>query len=330
MNQGKIRLLVIVFALLFSTPFLTAENEKGTAGRVDLMSALNTLRISSVSGPALSPDGQWVVYTKRERDVDSDDLKAVTHIWRVHVDGTQRRQMTRGANSCSSPSWFPDGNKLAFLSSSKKAGDAGGESNTQIFFMHMDGGEAWQVTKHEEGISSFSLSPDGKKILFTARDPLSKEEKERQKNKDDEEVVDQNFRMSHLWIYDIEKEKESRLTEGKFTVSGPEWSPDSRRIAYEARPNTKIDEIWNSDIWVIETDSKESRNLYDNPGSDSGPRWSPDGKAIAFASDPHTGTNTWYKKLLIIPYEGGQPGLNPIRNERRQKDNVKPTDVPIV
>jgi len=308
-RQIKILSLGVVFVFLFFTPFLSAEEEKGKEEVVDVLSARNTLRINSVSGPTLSPDCKWVVYTKRERDMESEDLKAVTHIWHVHVDGSQRRQMTRGASSCSSPSWFPDGNKIAFLSSSKKTGDAGGESKTQIFFMHMDGGEAWQVTKHEESISSFSISPDGNKILFTARDPLSKEEKEKQKKKDDEEVVDQKFRMSHLWIYDIKEDKESRLTEGDFTVSSPEWSSDSRHIVYETRPNTKIDENWNSDIWVIEKDSKESRKLFENPGSDISPRWSPDGKSIAFASDPHTGTNTWYKKLYIISYEGGEPEI---------------------
>jgi dipeptidyl aminopeptidase/acylaminoacyl peptidase len=305
----KIVSLSVMFMFLFFTPFLSSGTEKDKGEAVSLLSARNTLRINGVSGPAFSPKGDWVVYTKTERDMESEDLKSVTHIWRVYTDGSQRRQMTRGANSCSSPFWFPDGNKIAFLSSSKKAGDPGGESNTQIFFMHMDGGEAWQITEHEESISSFRISPDGKRVLFIARDPLSKEEKEKRKKKDDEEVVDQKFRMSHLWIYDIEKSEESRLTEGDFTVRSPEWSPDSRHIVYETRPNTKIDENWDSDIWVIETDSKESRKLYENPGSDSGPRWSPDGKAIAFASDPHTGTNTWYKKLFIIPYEGGAPKI---------------------
>jgi len=136
MNQQKIRLFSVVIVFLFFTPFLSAEKDKGKAEVVDVLSARNTLRINSVSGPALSPD------SKRERDMESEDLKAVTHIWRVHVDGSQRRQMTRGADSCSSPSWFPDGDRIAFLSSSKKTGDAGGESKTQIFFMYMDGGEA--------------------------------------------------------------------------------------------------------------------------------------------------------------------------------------------
>ncbi len=306
-KQTKIILLGVAFLFLFFAAFISAQEKTGEEEVLDVMSAQNTLRINSASNPTISPDGEWIVYTQRQRDMESEDLKSTTHIWKVHVGGTQRRQMTRGANSCSSPFWFPDGEKIAFLSSSKKTGDPDKDSKSQIFFMYTDGGEAWQVTEHEESISSFRISPDGTKIVFTSRDPLSKEEKENQKKKDDEEVVDQDFRMTHLWIYDLKNDKEIRLTEGDFTVSAPRWSPDSTHIAYEVRPNTKIDESWNSDIWVIEVENKISIKLYENPGSDSSPRWSPDGKTIAFASDPHKGTNTWYKKLYLIPYKGGDP-----------------------
>jgi len=308
-KRTKIISLGMVFLFLFITLYVSADTEKDKEDIIDVMSARNTLRIKSVSSPAISPDGDWIVYTKTERDMESEDLDSTTHIWRVRIDGTQRRQMTRGSNSCSSPSWFPDGEKIAFLSSSKKSGNSQEDSNNQIFFMYMDGGEAWQVTEHKESIRSFRISPDGTKILFTSRNPLSKEEKEQQKKKDDEEVVDQDFRMTHLWIYDLNKNEEMCLTEGDFTISGPRWSPDSKYIAYEIRPNPKVDENWKSDIWVMEVDSKNTEKLYQNPGSDVSPRWSPDGQTIAFASDHHKGTNTWHMKLYLISYEGGKPEI---------------------
>ncbi len=305
-KQVRIISLGVVLLFLFFTPFISPQEKANEEQVLEVMSARNTLRIIGVSSPTISPDGKWIVYTKRERNMESEDLKTTTHIWCVQVDGTQRRQMTQGSHSCSSPSWFPDGEKIAFLSSSEKSGETEKDSSTQIFVMYRDGGEAWQLTNHEESIRSFKISPDGTKILFTARDSLSKEEKEKQKIKDDEEVVDQKFRMAHLWVYDLKKGREDRFTEGEFTVSDPQWSPDSKYIAYETRPNPKVDESWNSDIWVLEVETKETHKLYENPGSDTSPRWSPDGKQIAFASDPHQGTNTWYKKLTILPPEGGK------------------------
>ena len=100
-------ILASLLILLILTPFLAAEKDKEDV--IDLMSARNTLRINSVSSPAISPDGKWILYTKRERDMESEDLKTTTHIWRVRLDGTQRRQMTHGANNCSSFSFFPYG-----------------------------------------------------------------------------------------------------------------------------------------------------------------------------------------------------------------------------
>jgi dipeptidyl aminopeptidase/acylaminoacyl peptidase len=282
--------------------------DKETGPRV--LSAEDTLRINDVGSPSLSPDGRWVVYTMSVRDMKDKDLKSTTHIWKVKVDGSERRQMTQGDVSCSSPRWLPGGDRIAFLSSrgktpaSEENGSPGG-ARTQVFFMYVDGGEAWQVTDHKEGIQSFEISPDGQKIAFTAHDPLSEEEKEKKKNKDDAVIVDEKFQMSHLWIYDIAKKESLRLTEGDFTVSDVCWAPDSVKFAYVSRPNTKVDESWNSDIWVVDVEKKTPLKLYENPGRDINPRWSPDGRTIAFASDPHAETSTWYSKLYLIPADGG-------------------------
>jgi len=148
--------------------------------------------------------------------------------------------------------------------------------------MYLDGGEAWPVTSHEENISYFQIAPDGRKILFIAPDPLSEEEKKKQKEKDDAEVVDEKFRMSHLWLFNIESGQETRLTEGNFTVSEGRWSPESQQIVFVRRPNPKIDEEWNSDIYVVEVASKKITKLFSNPGPDSSPRWEPQPGTISF------------------------------------------------
>jgi len=303
--------LFVILAFLMLSPHLIAENVQEVAkpAHPRVLSAEDTLRINQVSSPHLSPDGQRVVYTMSLRDMEDKDYKSTTHVWKVKMDGTEKRQLTRGEESCTSPAWFPDGKTIAFLSSRGKVRiekeDSGKESRAQIFLMYIDGGEAWQLTEQKENIQSFRISPDGKKIAFTARDPLSEEDEKKKKEKDDAVVVDEKFQMSHLWNFEIASKKASRLTEGEFTVSDFRWSPDSKTIAYVSRPNTKVDESWNSDIWVVALDNPEPKKLFENPGPDSSPRWSPDGKAIAFASNPHTKTSTWYSKLHLIPASGG-------------------------
>lgn len=300
-NTKKLFIIpVLVMSLALAGISLPAgqENPQGRA-----MSPEDTLRIHSVGSPDVSPDGKRVLYTLSFRDMEDEDYKRLTHIWLVNREGSGTRQLTRGEESCMSPAWFPDGKKFAFLSSrGEKSDDTGGN---QIFFMSADGGEAWQVTHHEESIRSFVISPDGKNLLFLARDPLSEEEKEARKKKDDAVVVDEDFRMSHLWHFDISEKESARLTEGDFTVSDPQWSPGGKQILFVSRPTPKADDSYASDIWLLDLDTEKRKKLYNNPGPDFSPRWSPDGERIAFASNSYPSTSTILNKLLIIPASGG-------------------------
>jgi len=313
LNKKTFGITFLIIFIAFISILFAQDVETTKKGEPRVLSARDTLRINSVSSPQLSPDGQWALYTKSVRDMEDKDLKSTSHILRVRVNGKDKRQMTYGSESCTSSSWFPDGKKIAFISSRGKTrrtdeGEPGSSGpRNQIYFMFADGGEAWQVTEHKEGIRSYEISPDGAKILFTARDPLSKEEEKKRKEKDDAEVVDEKFRMSHLWVHDINNKGSTRLTEGVFTVSDAHWSPDSKQIVYVTRPNTKNDESWKTDIWVVDLETKTPSKLYENPGPDSSPRWSPYSQTIAFSSGSHAGTSTWHRKLYLIPSGGGQP-----------------------
>lgn len=280
-----------------------------------LMTVRDTQNFVAVGSPAISPDGQWVLYTRAVRDWDDAQLRTRTHIWRVKIDGTDARQLTFGAANTTSPAWFPDGKRIAFLSSrppttgAAPAGGAaaGGEGGgNQVFMMYTDGGEAWQATKHEGGVSSFSIAPDGRALILTAQDPLTADDRRRQRDRDDAEVVDERFRWTHLWSFDVESGKSERVTRGDFVVSDPQWSPDSGRIAYVTRPTTKVDDSAWSDVWVTDL-AGNTKKFFDNPGPDASPRWSPDGRTLAVVSSDRPGNTQWYSKLYLFPAEGGAP-----------------------
>ena len=59
-----------------------------------LMSVRDSQNLVSVGSAAISPDGQWVLYTRAERDWDDARLRMKTRIWRVRIDGTDARQLT--------------------------------------------------------------------------------------------------------------------------------------------------------------------------------------------------------------------------------------------
>jgi len=56
-------------------------------------------RLQRVGSPAVSPDGEWVVYTVGQ--VDAKEDKNQTHLWMVKWDGSVHLQLTYGKEGAS-------------------------------------------------------------------------------------------------------------------------------------------------------------------------------------------------------------------------------------
>jgi dipeptidyl aminopeptidase/acylaminoacyl peptidase len=310
--HSRIRTLCVLPALLLAlavaAPALPQEKAaapKAEAARSQdgkrLFSAMDALRVKGVGAPRISPDGARIVYAVSETQMEKDkEWKSVTHLWTVPVSGGAPRQFTRGEKNATSPSWSPDGKHIAFLTNREK------DSEQQVWMMWADGGEAWQVTTHKGGVRSFQFSPDGKSLLLTATDQPSKEEEERKKLKDDTILIDQDHKMTHLWLWDLDKKEAKRLTEGSFTVSDPRFSPDGKQVTFTTNPTPKADDNSLTDAWVLTIATGEKRKLSETPRHTQNARWSPDGNWIAFTGrDASAGVTQTH--LYVIPASGGAP-----------------------
>ena len=267
-----------------------------------LLTALDLLKTAGVSSPRIAPDGTRVVYVVSETKMEKDkEWKNVSQIWMTPASGGAPRQYTRGEKSATAVEWSPDGTMLAFLSDREKDGER------QVWMMMADGGEAWAVTSHKGGVSGFRFSRDGKHLLLTAADQPPKDEEDRKKVKDDTMVIDRDIKMTHLWLWNIEKKEGKRLTEGEFTVSDPQWSPDGTHISYTTRPSPKADDGGLSNVWILTVANGQKQKLVSEAGSSDTARWSPDGKWIAYTGNPDVdaGVSTTY--LYLIPATGGAP-----------------------
>jgi len=274
---------------------IRASNGKKFLGAMDLM------KIAAVGSPRISPDGSRIAYTVGEVKMEKDkEWRTVTQVWVVPAAGGKAIQFTRGDKSSTAPDWSPDGSTLAFLSDREKDGER------QVWMMMANGGEAWAVTSHKGGVTAFRWSPDGKQLLLSSTDQPNKDEEDRKKVKDDTIVIDRDLRMTHLWTWNIETKAEKRLTEGNFTLSDAQWSPDGSRITYTTRPTPKADDGSLSDVWIMTVASGEKKKLMSLKGSSDNARFSPDGKWIAYtgSSDP-AGVSTTF--LYLIPVDGGTP-----------------------
>jgi dipeptidyl aminopeptidase/acylaminoacyl peptidase len=305
---------VCVCALLLATsaiakPQETREKQEATApaprskeGK-KLFGTAEALRVARVFSPRISPDGSRVAYLVAENKMEKDKpWKSVTQLWLVPTAGpaTSARQYTRGEESVSDVQWSPDGKMVSFL---MNAGEDK-EKKQQVWFMYVDGGEPWQVTKHKSGVRSFEFSPDGKVLLLVATVPEPEDQEKRMKNKDDAEVVDHDMKMGQLWTWNISSGEEKQITKGEFTISDPRWSPDGAHITFTSNPTPRLDDVSLQTAWVLDVASGKQRKVSDTTDFTHTPRWSPDGKSIAYLvsrAAPFYQTN-----LFVASAEGGK------------------------
>lgn len=113
-------------------------------------------RLTTLSGPAVSPDGRWVAFTTTT--VKEAENKRHSEIWMVATTGGDPIRLTSPSLESSGPRWSPDG-KLLLFSSSRP----GSKARTWALRMDRPAGEAFEVDSLPEG----SVTSDGQTLVYT-------------------------------------------------------------------------------------------------------------------------------------------------------------------
>ncbi len=184
--------------------------------------------------PAFTRDGNNIVYGS------GGEQPAELVIASASNNGSARKIGAGNLTEQSSPTFSPDGHRIAFISPSPKT--------PQIYTMNVDGSDIKQLTPSVAGVRSYRTgpdwSPDGTKIAYE------------QQNGD-----------FQVWMINVADKKMRRLTSiGE--NEDPSWAPDSRHIVLTTTRNRA------KYLWVMDTKSGRMRQLTKLDGARLA-AWSP-------------------------------------------------------
>ncbi len=218
--------------------------------------------------PSISLDGRTIVFERNfaiwKLDTASGQAREVS----IKLHGTPAGPVVehRSFNNFGELALSPDGKKLALL------------THGEVFAAAAkDGGDAARVTRTNSAESQVAWASDSRRLVY---------------------VSDRDGHLN-LFLYDFEKNQETRLTEGASEDHTPLFSPDGKSLAFQRN---------GSELCVLDMETKQVRvlargQLERPPLNTSRPMaWSPDSKWIAYLST----AGKMFKNAYIVPAAGGE------------------------
>jgi len=141
------------------------------------------------------------------------------------------------------------------------------DGNLEIYTIQADGSGLQRLTNNDAFDDSPALSPDGKQIVFLSA-------------RNDPYPIFPDFKYE-IYLMDSNGENLRRLTQTEVGEDHPSWSPDGRKILFDADYNG--DGYY--EIYTLDVEDLKLTQLTDNKANDQFAEWSPDSLWIAFSSD---------------------------------------------
>jgi dipeptidyl aminopeptidase/acylaminoacyl peptidase len=295
---------------------LAASLLSSAAAQPDRLTKETFMDMESVGGATISPDGSLILFTRTWVDKMRDG--SASNVWMTDPRGERVRQLTEGNWRDGSPTFSPDGKRVAFVS------DRDGTS--QLYVMWLDTREVAKLTNLDRSPGGVTWSPDGTRIAFTAFVPatvlpLTIKLPERPSGAQWARGATLENRLSwaqdgsgyrplgwtHVFVIDARLGGvPTQITDGEYNHSGAEWSADGKTIFVSAIRKPMAEYLRNdSEIYAFDVASKTSRALTDREGPDSNPSVSPDGRWIAYTGFDQRRFTSHLSSLYLMDSAGG-------------------------
>jgi len=168
-------------------------------------------------------------------------------IYTIKPGGSGKSKVTNGL----APSYSPDGKRIAYATLHNKGNDA------DIYTIDVGGGGKSKVTTGGPP----SYSPDGKRLVFSDLDKTSS------KHPSDYEI----------YTVDARGGDRTQLTHNDKDEFAPSYSPDGKKIAYDAAYDGN-----DTELYTIDARGGDRTQLTHNDGDEWASDYSPDGKRLVY------------------------------------------------
>jgi dipeptidyl aminopeptidase/acylaminoacyl peptidase len=292
------------------------------SGQKRALTFADMFAVGRLSSPAVSPDGQWIVFAVRTPDLAANSFHS--DLYAVASGGGALRKLTDGKGNASNPQFAPSG-LLGFTSS--RAGEP------QVFSLDLGRpGEIKPVTSVPGGIGGWIWAGAGNGIAFARDvDPRAKTfaealamEKEAAAVKATGKLLSglmfrvwdawRDGKRSHVFLHRPGSEEYVDLTPGDFDtppldLGGAQdflFSADGAWFAYVKNTDPAVAVSTNNDVFLRDLRNGRERNLSaDNQGADANPVFSPRGRYLAYLSMRRPGFEADKKDIVLVDLKSG-------------------------
>jgi dipeptidyl aminopeptidase/acylaminoacyl peptidase len=273
---------------------------------------------------ALSPDGSLLAYTHWWCDLEKK--KYYTNIHVLDTKSGAGVPWTRGDQKDRSPTWSPDGSRLAFFRSEK------GED--RIYLLSRGGGEAELLFKKRGSFGGMKWAEGGSSLVvkFRPADADADAEKALKEGREPEDKAPAIRKITRLFYrfdgdgflpvecnqlfkISLADKKFVQLTQGKSDVGGYDVSPDGSQVVYVQNVQRDPDRFpFHQDLFLLNLKTRGKKKFRLKYGEKFSPSFAPNGKQLIYFGH-HNMQDAWgvepVHPYLVDVARGTEKNLTP-------------------